>query len=455
MKLRWLAAASLVFAIALGAQSKPVVAVMYFDSPTKDDAFPFLQKALSEMLVVDLSEVEGLDVVEREGLEKIVAELELGLSGLVDEATAPDVGAMLGARQIITGTIFFLRDSITVSFKITDTETAKLLKAGKAAGKRDDVLGLQAALSASVQAALKELSPAIILKPPAAKAKTVGIDEVAQYGRALDAKDRKDLEEAARLLEDLLKSAPSLSYALRELDAAKARIASYNAARLDTIKDLGKGAVTWEVFYGSLMSHSVSYNWQALLDYCVSVEDALPRAPAGFSFSAEELLLYYKFYALAMLARHEEAVALGEAFLKRFPLSTFFGSVKAFLSISVAALEQKAKNALDSDPVAKDYLAKIAKAKPGLERATLQHTLAKHYSSKQLYKEAVALLESIDLNEFDKGYLKGDYVLSDLVLNYYLIGDGPKARETLKRMKDAYPGSALIAGAQSMVAFLP
>jgi curli biogenesis system outer membrane secretion channel CsgG len=57
------------------------------------------------MLITDLSEVKGLQIVERIKLQALVEEMGLGASGLVEANTAPRVGKLLGAQWLIGGDI--------------------------------------------------------------------------------------------------------------------------------------------------------------------------------------------------------------------------------------------------------------------------------------------------------------------------------------------------------------
>ncbi|MGH7963812.1 MAG: CsgG/HfaB family protein, partial [Candidatus Binatia bacterium] len=63
----------------------------------------FLQKGLTALLINDLSQVRDLRVVERDRLQALLEELQLGSTGLVNQDTAPKVGRLLGAGKVATG----------------------------------------------------------------------------------------------------------------------------------------------------------------------------------------------------------------------------------------------------------------------------------------------------------------------------------------------------------------
>lgn len=68
-----------------------------------DAAQGVLSKGLTAMLISDLSKVPGVKVLERAKLQKLLDELKLSASGLVDEKTALRTGRMMKAEKIMIG----------------------------------------------------------------------------------------------------------------------------------------------------------------------------------------------------------------------------------------------------------------------------------------------------------------------------------------------------------------
>ena len=71
----------LALAPAARAQSKPTVAILYFDYDGSSEEMGFLRKGLTQMLVTDLSGhpavVPRVEIVERTRLQDVLAELDL------------------------------------------------------------------------------------------------------------------------------------------------------------------------------------------------------------------------------------------------------------------------------------------------------------------------------------------------------------------------------------------
>ena len=79
------------------------IAVYDFDGSTLDSALAPLALGLAEFTSSDLSRIKSLTVVERAKLHLLLKEMELAKSGYVDTLQAPQVGKILGSRNIVTG----------------------------------------------------------------------------------------------------------------------------------------------------------------------------------------------------------------------------------------------------------------------------------------------------------------------------------------------------------------
>ncbi|MFQ5794033.1 MAG: CsgG/HfaB family protein [Candidatus Bipolaricaulia bacterium] len=109
-------------------------------------------RGMSDMLTTALFETGKFEPIERQALEQVIAEQRLGLSGLVNPATAAEVGRILGVEQIIVGAVteFGIQETgidlpgvgairqdtarVVIDVRIVDTTTAKILAAATAEG---------------------------------------------------------------------------------------------------------------------------------------------------------------------------------------------------------------------------------------------------------------------------------------------------------------------------------
>ena len=72
---------------------------------------------------------KGFEVIDRTHLKSIMAEHKLASKGIIDPQTARKLGKIAGVGALITGTITPFGDSIRLSVKVLDTETARMISA--------------------------------------------------------------------------------------------------------------------------------------------------------------------------------------------------------------------------------------------------------------------------------------------------------------------------------------
>lgn len=205
--------------------NRPTVAVLYFDYSGKDADMAVLKKGLAQMLISDLSALDGVRLVERDRLEEILAELKLAQSGKIDASTAAKVGKLLGARYMVLGGYFDLMDTLRADARVVEVETGKVLQSTGAQGKPQDFLGVEQKLSDAIGKILsakataaavapEEPKKAAAPKPPTAlKVKTA-----LRYSKALDAKDRGDKATAKKELAEVVKEQPDFRLAKLDID---------------------------------------------------------------------------------------------------------------------------------------------------------------------------------------------------------------------------------------------
>ncbi len=88
-----------------------------------------LGRYISEEITTRLYKTKRFQVLERELLAKVMEEHKLNLSGLIDESTAVEVGAILGVDAIGTGTISDLGRFVKVNARMISTERGSIFAA--------------------------------------------------------------------------------------------------------------------------------------------------------------------------------------------------------------------------------------------------------------------------------------------------------------------------------------
>lgn len=93
---------------------------------TSDESMGKQGAEIATLLEADLSTSEHAIMVEREEVEKILSEQELGASGLVSADTAAKIGSLTGAKVLVTGRLFAVGNQYMIVAKIISTETSRV-----------------------------------------------------------------------------------------------------------------------------------------------------------------------------------------------------------------------------------------------------------------------------------------------------------------------------------------
>lgn len=91
-----------------------------------------LGRFLAEEFSTDLADTgQGFRVVDRTHLASILREHKLSETGLINPATARQLGKITGVEALITGSLTPFGDSIRIAIKILDTESATVIGSAK------------------------------------------------------------------------------------------------------------------------------------------------------------------------------------------------------------------------------------------------------------------------------------------------------------------------------------
>lgn len=101
-----------------------------------------LGKAVAAMLVTELTDREGIRVIERYHLQDLLMEQRLSLSGRVEEGTALEVGLMVGAQYTIYGQVTSIGETTRMDMRIVNVETTEVLEVEKLSGSTSDLLSM-------------------------------------------------------------------------------------------------------------------------------------------------------------------------------------------------------------------------------------------------------------------------------------------------------------------------
>jgi TolB-like protein len=93
----------------------------------KED-FDALERGIAGMMVSELAQNPAARLVEREQVQRLVDEQNLGAQGRVDPQTAAKVGKLVGARYVILGTFIDFYGDFRVDVRLVNAETGEIVK---------------------------------------------------------------------------------------------------------------------------------------------------------------------------------------------------------------------------------------------------------------------------------------------------------------------------------------
>ena len=104
---------------------------MDFQNLSNISNLDYLEKAIPEILITDLSLSKKIKIVERTRLEEILKEMQLTLSGAVDQERIVEVGKIAGAKAILLGSIIKAGEIFRIDSRLIDASTGEVILAEK------------------------------------------------------------------------------------------------------------------------------------------------------------------------------------------------------------------------------------------------------------------------------------------------------------------------------------
>lgn len=94
-----------------------------------------LGEIISEVLTISFVSSQAFKIIERDQLRKIIKELKLSESGIIDSSYAKEIGKIAGADAIVTGSVIKIGNDLRLNARIIDVESGIILTAEKSEGK--------------------------------------------------------------------------------------------------------------------------------------------------------------------------------------------------------------------------------------------------------------------------------------------------------------------------------
>ena len=126
--------------------ARPGIAVLDFDVGATigqdPDDYQALWRGLASMTLNELTANPAVRVVERAQLQQILQEQNLGREGRVDPSTIVQIGRLIGAKYMVSGTLYDVRGDFRIDARLFNAETGEVIRTQRVQGRLDNVFTL-------------------------------------------------------------------------------------------------------------------------------------------------------------------------------------------------------------------------------------------------------------------------------------------------------------------------
>jgi TolB-like protein len=207
--------------VLLGAQARnqdtrPGIAVLPFNNggsygQGKED-FDALERGIAGMMISELAQNPAARVVERQEIQRLLEEQNLGAQNRVDPQTAAKVGKLVGARYVVLGTFVDFYGDFRVDVRLVNTETGEIVKTESERMQRDHLFDIIRSVAARL---MKDASLPALQRPAGDQrmSRQVPTEALTYYSRALLFQDRGNKEKAVEMFNRALAIFPDYAEA--------------------------------------------------------------------------------------------------------------------------------------------------------------------------------------------------------------------------------------------------
>lgn len=166
-------------------------AVLYYNDLSPEKGLRALQKSLAAMLITDLAKSGQVKVIERVQMDVLLNEIKLGQTGTVDMKSAPRAGKLLGAENLVVGTLSTLIHDLLVNSSVAASVEGRELFSFPKKDRLENFFILEKEIVREIL-----VKKRIILGPEVSEDvfsyHTQNFDALLFFGEGLDAQDQGD-----------------------------------------------------------------------------------------------------------------------------------------------------------------------------------------------------------------------------------------------------------------------
>jgi TolB-like protein len=415
------------------AAATPTVAVFPFKDLSSGGGH--VGDAIRETVTTDLKDVPGIRVIERSFIDKVLAEQDLQAKRAdLDPTATVRIGKLLGASLVVVGAYQKSFSSVRLTARFVNVETGEIVGTAKVDGAANELFALQDRVTAELLKSAGIAAPHVQKFVKRERPKIKSFKAVELYA---DAVVETDDGKKRDLLKMALNEEPGFTYAARDLDALEKRMRAYAGIarteqhkKIETqladvekkLREAKDPAEVRDAYFQLLPSLLMTRHWHRLAVEARKIVDNPPPdppRPGGMNISLVEQAAYYLVTAESQLKQRDSVLLDGEAFMKRFPTSPYFGSVQSTMRMTI---EYKRKQDEGKDKAAKELAQLNTRQKWDLCRIALEYRREhQNVEAQRLYRACV------QAGTHERGDALRDLVWADIEL-----GDWKAARADLR-----------------------
>jgi len=209
------------------------IAVMPFAYTGTNAEIAPLSRGFAQLIVTDLAKSQQLRVLERERMQAMVTEMQLGTSQQADPASAARSGRLLRASRVVQGTIADRDDELRVVSAVVDVTSAGVTGTADEGARLNQLFDLEKTIVLDIfndlGIQLTDAERAAISQRP-----TQNLQAFLAWSRGLEAEDRGDFVEARDQFNQAQRLDPSFSAASQGAQQAS----DMSAASAQSVQDV-------------------------------------------------------------------------------------------------------------------------------------------------------------------------------------------------------------------------
>jgi TolB-like protein/Tfp pilus assembly protein PilF len=235
---------------AVPVSGKPALAVLYFENNTGDPALDWMRTGLTDMLVTDLSQGGGFEVVGTDRLVEILQNLHRADDRIMSADLVREVATRAAADTVLVGSYVKAGGTIRINARLQDAQTGRIVSTERVEGPGEGSLfSLVDELTRRFKARLASLAvPSLLAKPGETAERgldrglsditTNSIEAYRYYAEGLHYHERGMPAQAEPLLAKAIEIDPDFAMAY-----AKLAVVHYNQVQLDKTEEFAGKAL--------------------------------------------------------------------------------------------------------------------------------------------------------------------------------------------------------------------